>query len=179
MEAIKRANILQGVYVISLIINQTLVALGNYSIEVFSFSPTAAQVVFITGKTFEIGFVCLLSFSMLGINKRLALFFKQVGMRSYLKRSIAAFVTVYFLFVINWDVVTILWDYITIDQNYMYLSGWLNVIIYYLVYLAVTGVFYFLADFGFEARNIQLGPIRRQKILDMHFNLNYESNSIK
>ena len=44
---------------------------------------------------------------MLGVNKQLALFFKQVGIKNYLKKSIAVFLAAYLLFVINVDIMRI------------------------------------------------------------------------
>ena len=95
---------------------------------------------------------------MVGVNKQLALFFEQVGIRSSLKKSIAVFIAAYILFVINFDVVRILVYYIKIDKIYYYTTVWLYFIVYYSLYLVVTLVFYFLADFGLEARIIQERP---------------------
>ena len=83
-------------------------------------------------------------------------------MRNYLKKSIAAFIAVFFLICINWDILKVLQYYIKIDKIYFALSSWSNAIIFYAVFLVITVVFYFLADFGFEARTNQENPVDTQ-----------------
>ena len=89
---------------------------------------------------------------MVGVNNQLALFFEQVGMRGYLKKSIAVFIMAFFLIIIHMGIMIILMYYIEIDKIYYYMAAWLNAIIFYSLYLAVILIFNFLADFGFEAR---------------------------
>ena len=76
-------------------------------------------------------------------------------MRNYPKNSIAALIVVFFLNVIHFDVVLILNYYIEISDVYSYLLGMINFMICYSVYLTLTGIFYFLADFAFEQRENQ------------------------
>ena len=92
---------------------------------------------------------------MAGVNKQLALFFKQVGMRSYLRKSIAVILVVFVLIAVNADVMLILLYFIEINKIYYYVASWLNSIMNFSVYLSVTLVFYYFADFGFEARTIR------------------------
>ena len=82
-------------------------------------------------------------------------------MGSYPKKSIALMVAAFCLIVMNAIVVIILNYYIEIGNILYYLSVWVNHIIYYSVYMTVTGVFFFLADFGFEARSNQVRPTLR------------------
>ena len=49
MEAIKRANILQGVFILTLVVHQICIALGNNGTEVLSLSPKVVQALEITG----------------------------------------------------------------------------------------------------------------------------------
>ena len=49
LEAIKRANILQVVFVLTLVVSQICFALGQDGTEVLSFSAIAAQEINITG----------------------------------------------------------------------------------------------------------------------------------
>ena len=105
--AIKRANILQVVFVLALVVNQICISLGTFGPDVLNLSPKGAQVLSITGKIFDIGVICVLSYSMFGVNHQLALFFKQVGMKGYLKKSIQFFIAAYFFIVIHWDVMRI------------------------------------------------------------------------
>ena len=72
---IKRANILQVVFILTLVLSQICFALGIFGTKLFSFTPKAVKVIYFTGKTFDICFECLLSFSMMSVNKYLALFF--------------------------------------------------------------------------------------------------------
>ena len=104
LEAIRRANILQIVFVLALVVSNICTALGINGTNVLNLSPKAAQALDITGNIFEIGVVCLLSYSMGGVNKQLALFFKQVGKRGYLKKSIALFIAAFFIIFIHFDV---------------------------------------------------------------------------
>ena len=89
---------------------------------------------------------------MVGVNKQLALFFKQVGRRGYLKKSIALFLASYFISFIHKDVMRILMYFIEISKLYFYVVAWLYGINSWLLYLAVTLVFCYLGDLGFEAR---------------------------
>ena len=84
---------------------------------------------------------------MMGVNKQLALFFHQVGMKNYRKKLIAAFITIYFLVYIQIYIIRILMYYINIDKIYLYVAVWLFIIMSFSVYLIVALVFYYLADF--------------------------------
>ena len=140
------------IFVLTLVVAQIFYALGVYGTQSFNFSPSAAQVLDILAQVFDIAFACILSILMKGVNEQLALFSKQVGMGNYRKYSIAAFISANFMIVVHWDALRIFTYYFKINKVYYYLSAWLNNIIYFMVYLVVTGVFYILADFGFEAR---------------------------
>ena len=114
---------------------------------------------------------------MAGVNKQLALFFKQVGMNSYLKYSINFLVAAYFIFVIDWKIIIILMHFIEIDEIYKYVSGWLYLIIFFSVYLFVTLVFYYLADFNFVARVNQVKPETNHKIASPTVNISASIDS--
>ena len=163
LEAIKRANILQVVFVLTLVISQVCSNLGINGTGIFSFSAKAAQILYVTGKIFEIPFTCMLSFSMKGVNEQLALFFHQVGMRNYRKKSIAVFIAAYYLLLIHYDIMSIVGFFINVGMIYYYVSVWLYLIINYSVHLVVTVVFYYLADFGFEVRTYQVKPEGKQQ----------------
>ena len=89
---------------------------------------------------------------MLNVNKQLAIFFKQVGIRNYPKKSIAFILAAYFVFIIQFAVIQILKFYIEISNIYFWLGAFLQNIIYQALFLTITASFYYLADFGFEAR---------------------------
>lgn len=152
LDTIKRANTLQVVYAVNLFIFQITSALGNKGPEAFDFSEQAAKALEITGQVFEIAFVCCISYLIKGVNKQLALFFNQVGINNYPKKLITALFAAFFLIVINLDIVRICLINSEDGNIYYYISIWLYFIIYNLVDLGVTGFFFFLADFGFEAR---------------------------
>ena len=118
LEAIRRANILQVVFVLALVVAQICLALGNYGIDVLNLSVKAAQALDITGRIFEIGVMCLLIYSLGGVNKQLALFFEQVGKKGYLKKSISLFLAAFLIFVIHYDVMMILTYFIEIGKIY-------------------------------------------------------------
>lgn len=89
------------------------------------------------------------------MNKHLALFFNQVGIKTYPKKSIAFLFAAFFINEINFSVVSLTNYYYDVDDIYYYLTIWLDIVLYPAVYLTVTGVFYFLADFRFEDRTNQ------------------------
>ena len=91
---------------------------------------------------------------MLPMNWQLSLFFKQVGITHYPKKSITLIITAFFLVSMYADITTLLEFYFDLNIMHYYVSGWLYNIIYPAVYLAVTVSFYLLADFDFEPRNI-------------------------
>ena len=66
----------------------------------FIISPNAGQAINITGKIFEIAFVCILSYLMLDVNKQLAIFFDLVAVKNYAKKSLTFIFAVNFLVVI-------------------------------------------------------------------------------
>ena len=83
MDSIRRANILELVFIITLIIAEISFGIGYNGSKMFGISLTAAKSWDIIGRIFEIAFVCILSYSMRCVNNQLALFFKQVGIRNY------------------------------------------------------------------------------------------------
>lgn len=62
MKTIKRAKILEVVYVLILVVTQLCFAFSHYGAEVLSVSDSVAQAIDITGLVFEIAFICILSF---------------------------------------------------------------------------------------------------------------------
>ena len=121
---------------------------------------------------FDIGVVCVLSYSMFGVNKQLALFFKQVGMKGYLKKSIEFFIAAFFFIVIHWDVMRILGYFIEVNKIYYFVAGYLDLIIYPLLFLFVTLVFFFLADLGWETRTTRVRPAKTQRKRSVYPNIN-------
>ena len=89
---------------------------------------------------------------MYRVNKQLALFFNQVGVRSYHEKSITFLIASYFVTIIQIDIAAILFYYGQISKTLFYISNYLQVVIYPVVFLTVTVAFYFFADFGFEKR---------------------------
>ena len=73
-------------------------------------------------------------------------------MRNYSRKYIAAYIAAYFIAINLFDIVIIIRYFIEINKIFYYVVGWLNIIVYNLDYLALTGILYFLADFGFETR---------------------------
>ena len=116
---------------------------------------------------------------MLSVNKQMALFFKDVGMRNYLKNTITVFVAVFSIIIICWSVLRIANYYTRIGKIEYHLSGWLYLIINFSAYLALTGIFYLLADFGFDAGTYRFRTAEREKILNNHFNFNIALNSAR
>ena len=133
-------------------------------------SPKAAEALLITGNIFEIGVVSILSYSMWGVNGQLALFFEQVGRKGYRKNSIAFFIVAYFLLEINWLVMVIFGYFIEVDKMYYTVTGWARGIFFFLLYLFVTLAFFFLADFGLEARTSRVGPETTNRSLNFNIN---------
>ena len=108
LKSIKRANILEVVLFSSLVFSFIFKFLLLDSFEIFDNHITLAQVVKTTGNILEMAFVCILSFSFKDVNRNLALFFKQVGIRTYPKKSIALIISAFFVIVIQFDVLLIL-----------------------------------------------------------------------
>ena len=106
----------------------------------------------IIGIIFDIAFVFILSFSLMSVNKQLALFFNQIGIRSYPKKSIIFLITAFFFISVLHDVFFVLKEYMQIANTYHSLEDLLNMVVLRAVNLTITLAFYFLADFGFEAR---------------------------
>ena len=100
-------------------------------------------------------FISVMSFSMFTVNKQLALFFDQVGIRNYPKKTITTLITAYVVFSIHCDVILILKYFVEISKIYEYISRQLFNINYNMVYLTTTAALYYLADFGFDTRNTQ------------------------
>ena len=98
-------------------------------------------------------------------------------MRGYLKKSIAVFQAAYFIVVIHWDVMRILGYFVDVNKIYFYATGWLYIIIFYLLYLLVTLIFFFLADLGFETRTKIVRPETTKSSVnpDINFSTAYDS----
>ena len=157
LSSIKRASILEVVFILTLTFSQICYVLGDYGTELFDFSSEAAQTLLIIGYIFDMAFVCVLSLMMKSVNKQLALFFDQVGIKAYPTKSIASLIAVFVVIAIQQDIVIVSSYYIKINKIYNYLQGWTNLIVYRAIYLTLTVAFYYLADFGFEART---NPVR-------------------
>ena len=112
-----------------------------------------------------------------GVNKQLALFFEQVGKRGYLKKSIALFLTAFFISVIHFDVMRILTYFIEVGKIYYYVAAWLYLIILYLLYLGVTLVFFYLGDLSFEERTNQVRPETTQRSVNPNINISAAKDS--
>ena len=158
LETIKRANILQIVFVVTLVVSQICYVFASFGTQFLDFKYTVGQAFDITAAVFEIAFLCILGFLMYRVNTQLALFFNDVGIQSYPKKSLAFPIAAFILMLIHRDVVYILSYYIVISKIYFYLTAWFSIVMYPPVYLAVTGAFYFLADFGLETRIDQARP---------------------
>ena len=61
-------------------------------------------------------------------------------------------IALYFIVVQNAALNRIVSCFTETPDIYLYLTGWLDGIIYRLVFLVLTAAFYYLADFGFEER---------------------------
>ena len=155
LKTIKRAKILEIVFVLALFIANLCFALGNYGDDIFDFSDNSARTIKITGQIFEFVFTSILCFSLQGVNRQLALFFDQVGITAYPNKSIVFLIATFFVVVIHQDAIAILIYYREVPVIYLYVSGWLNNVMYPAVFLTVTAAFLFLADFGFEVRAVQ------------------------
>ena len=66
---------MQVVFISTLIISQIAKTLANSGKQQFKSSPTVIEVLISTGSIFDIAFVCLLTYSLTGVNKHMALFF--------------------------------------------------------------------------------------------------------
>ena len=131
----------------------------------------------ITGYTFEIGVICVLSYSMFGVNRQLALFFEQVGRSGYLKKTIVVYQVAFFLIVIHWDVMSILMYFIEVNKIYFYVAGWLNSIMFEVLFLMITMAFLFLGDLGYEARTARVRPETTRKIVNPNINISTAKDS--
>ena len=69
LAAIKRANVLEVVFILTLVVSFILNALGGYGNQTFRIPVKIAQVLDISGLIFEIGFVCIFSFSIVSVNE--------------------------------------------------------------------------------------------------------------
>ena len=170
LKTIKRASIQEMVFVVTLVVSWVCHIFGNDGSKLFGFSSTAQQSWLIVARISEISFVCIFSFQMHHVNKQLDLFFDQVGIRTYSKKSITALIAGYFCFVINWDITDIVKQYIEVANIYHTLSFFLYLIMYFAIYLAVTVAFYFLADFSFEKRSNWVRPEDHPVQLDTNLN---------
>ena len=111
-----------------------------------------------------------MTISLHSVNKQLALFFDQVGITNYPKKSIESLTLAFFVIAIHLDIISILGYNFEIPKIYFCLSVWLNNLLYQAVRLAVTGAFFFLADFTFETRTRQARSANLQDITDMNIN---------
>lgn len=91
---------------------------------------------------------------------QLALFFDQVKIRSYPKKSISFLIAAFFVIVISSDLTVNLQDYVDVNKQgvWWYVILWLRNIIQQVMYLTITGAFLYLADFGYEKRTDQGKP---------------------
>ena len=97
LETIKRANILEIIFILTLTVSNICIAIGLHGPEVFYISKESAQVFTIIGNIFDITFICIFCFSMYDVNLQLALFFNQVDIKTYTKKLIAFLIGVYFV----------------------------------------------------------------------------------
>ena len=115
------------VFVLTLVITSICTLLGYYGTNAPDFSSKAASALIISGIIFFFILACFLIYMMMGVNEQLSLFFKQVGVRIYPRRSIAALVLTQLLIFIQYAVVLVLSLYIEISYIYDYLSKYLNI----------------------------------------------------
>ena len=69
--------------------------------------------------------------------------------------------------------------YIKLSNIYYNIAYWLYYIFYNALYLTITASFYFLADFGFEARINQAQKTDENQGLNAKINVTEQSNSTK
>ena len=111
LKTIKRANIKQIVFNVILFISQISITIGDDGPKLLSLSESSSQAWHIFGLFFEIIFICIFCITMYDVNKQLALFFKQVGIRSYPKKSIKCFLAAYFVIIVQHDTMRIVTYY--------------------------------------------------------------------
>lgn len=152
LKIMKRANIMEVIFVFTLLVAKFLFALDKYLVESSSISQSTNLALMITATIFEIVCLSILSHALLDVNKQLGLFFDQVAVGRYAKKSIASLIAAFFVLVIHFDIIKIINYYTEIPMIYFAFSKWMNNLIFQASRLALTGTFLYLADFGFEAR---------------------------
>ena len=155
-KTIKKASVLEKVFIVALFISNTCYIISDYGDQifgVFQYKQTVLQVINTFGNFTEIVLFCIFCSTMWLMNKQLDLFFKMVGIRSYPKKTIILIIVLLFLIVTSFDSLEILQYYVFISEVQWTIQGWLYDIIERIVFLIVTVSFYYFADFDFEKRS--------------------------
>ena len=103
IKVIEQTKNLQIFFVVALVFAEICTSLGSHGTDVLNISPKTALRLETTGMLFDMGVVCLLSFSMAGVNYKLAILFNLVRIKSFIKKAFALFLISYIISFIKPD----------------------------------------------------------------------------